>query len=138
MITMSMSSGPRPARGERTPRRSRTGRRFTYWRNVRRIGMRSPHRETWSGTPGAPIAPRNIRPDRPQDDPLERPELLDPVLRHHPTGARVGLAAPVEVSPGPAEAEATAGGLQDPDAFRHHFLPDPVARDHRDPVRGHL
>ena len=36
------------------------GPRLTYWRKVRRIGMRRPHRETWSGTPGAPTAPRKI------------------------------------------------------------------------------
>ena len=42
---MSISSGVRPASGERTPRSRRTGRRLTYWRNVRRIGMSSPHSE---------------------------------------------------------------------------------------------
>ena len=37
---------------------ARTGRRFTYWWNSRRIGMSSPQSETWSGTPGKPTAPR--------------------------------------------------------------------------------
>ena len=40
--------------------RSRTGRRFTYCWKVRRIGIRRPQSETWSGTPGAPTAPRKI------------------------------------------------------------------------------
>ena len=39
---------------------ARTGRRFTYCRKPRRIGMSSPQSETWSGTPGKPTAPRKI------------------------------------------------------------------------------
>jgi len=49
---------PGRASGLWTPRRSRTGRRLTYWSKPRRMGRRSPHRETWSGTVGQPTAPR--------------------------------------------------------------------------------
>ncbi len=56
----SMSPGLRPASGLFTPGMSRTGRRFTYCWNSRRMGTRSPHSETWSGTPGKPTAPRKI------------------------------------------------------------------------------
>ena len=44
--SMSMSAGPRPASGDRTPSRSRTGRRLMYWWKPRRIGMSRPHSET--------------------------------------------------------------------------------------------
>ena len=42
------------------PASTRTGLRLTYWRNRRRIGMRRPQSDTWSGTPGNPTAPRKI------------------------------------------------------------------------------
>ena len=48
----SMSPGLRFASGEAIPCMRRTGRRFTYCSNTRRMGMRSPQSETWSGTPG--------------------------------------------------------------------------------------
>ncbi len=56
----SMSPGLRLARGDGTPGMRRTGRRFTYWWKPRRIGIRSPHSDTWSGTPGKPTAPRKM------------------------------------------------------------------------------
>ncbi len=56
----SMSPGLRSRKGEGTPGISRTGRRFTYWWKPRRMGMSRPHRETWSGTPGKPTAPRKM------------------------------------------------------------------------------
>ncbi len=46
--------------GDSMPRSSLMGRRLMYWWKARRIGMSSPHSETWSGTPGAPTAPRKI------------------------------------------------------------------------------
>jgi hypothetical protein len=46
--------------GDSTPSNTRTGRRFTYWRNVRRMGISRPHSDTWSGTSGAPTAPSRI------------------------------------------------------------------------------
>ena len=59
-IQKSMSPGLRSASGERIPGMSRTGRKLTYCRNWRRIGISSPHSETWSGTFGKPTAPRKI------------------------------------------------------------------------------
>ena len=47
-------------RGDTMPDSTRTGRRLTYWANLRRMGMRRPHSETWSGTPGKPTAPRKM------------------------------------------------------------------------------
>src|SRR5215207_2165805 len=38
------------ASGLFTPRKSRAGRKFTYWSKVRLMGSRSPQRERWSGT----------------------------------------------------------------------------------------
>ncbi len=55
-----MSPGLRPASGQGTPSIRRTGRRFTYWSNWRRMGISRPHSETWSGTPGKPTAPRKM------------------------------------------------------------------------------
>ena len=45
-ITMSTCSGVTSRSGEGMPGQSRTGRRLTYWRNVRRIGISSPQSET--------------------------------------------------------------------------------------------
>jgi hypothetical protein len=59
-ITMSTSAGVTSRSGEGMPGHSRTGRRFTYWRKARRIGISRPHSETWSGTSGRPTAPRKI------------------------------------------------------------------------------
>ena len=59
-ITMSTSSGAMSRRGEGMPGHSRIGRRFTYCRNARRIGISRPHSEMWSGTSGRPTAPRKI------------------------------------------------------------------------------
>jgi len=56
----SMSPGLRLASGDGTPSNSLTGRRFTYSSNSRRIGIKRPHSETWSGTPGQPTAPRKM------------------------------------------------------------------------------
>ena len=54
----SMSPGLRSRSGEGTPSISRTGRMFAYCWNSRRIGIKRPQSETWSGTPGNPTAPR--------------------------------------------------------------------------------
>ncbi len=58
-ITRSIGRFSASARGLVTPANERTGRRLTYWLNARRIGMSRPHRETWSGTPAHPTAPRS-------------------------------------------------------------------------------
>ena len=56
-MTRSIGRFSPSASGLVTPANERTGRRFTYWLNARRIGISRPHRETWSGTPGQPTAP---------------------------------------------------------------------------------
>lgn len=38
----------------------RTGRRFTYRSNSRRIGISISQSDTWSGTPGNPHAPKKM------------------------------------------------------------------------------
>ncbi len=81
----SMSSGPRPARGLRMPGSKQTGRRFTYWSKLRRIGINRPQSETWSGTPGQPTAPRKI-----------------PSASRRRSRASSGISAPV-VSEGPQD-----------------------------------
>ena len=58
--TTTMSISASPASGPGTPGICRIGRRARYWSKVRRIGISSPHSEMWSGTPGAPTAPRKI------------------------------------------------------------------------------
>jgi hypothetical protein len=56
--TMSSSAGPRPASGQATPGSSRIGRRLTYCSKRCRMGRISSHTDTWSGTDGAPTAPK--------------------------------------------------------------------------------
>ena len=65
---------------------------------------------------------------------IERAQLVDPVLRHHPPGLGIGLAAPVEFAPFELEAIAPGRRFHDRDAFRHHFAPDAVPGNHRDPI----
>ena len=72
-----------------TPSITRTGRRLTYWRKLRRMGMSSPHSDTWSGTPGQPTAPSRIASDGAQ--------LVQAVGRHHRPLGEVALARPVVV-----------------------------------------
>jgi len=72
---------------------------------------------------------------RAQVDGLEATELLEPVLRHHAAGARVHLAAPVEVGPREIHPEAAPRRLEHPDAFGQDFLADAVAGNDRDPMR---
>src|SRR5262249_47189724 len=56
------------------------------------------------------------------------------VLRHHPAGLGVGLAAPVEFLPLEPEAVTPRRRFHRHDAFRHHLLADAVAGDHRYPI----
>ena len=72
--------------------------------------------------------------DRAEEDRLELPELLEPVVGHHAADLRVALAAPVERGPLEAEAEAAAGRLEHAYAFWNDFLADPVPGDHGDPM----
>ena len=74
---------------------------------------------------------------RAQQDRVERAQHLDAVLRHHPAGLAVGLAAPVEMLPVEADVVAPAGGLQHPHGLGHDLLADAVAGDDRDPIVRH-
>ncbi len=75
--------------------------------------------------------------DRAVVDRLERGQLREPVVRHHLPVRGVVVAAPVERREREIRAELARRGLDDAQALRHHFLADPVSRDHRDPVRRH-
>ena len=73
----------------------------------------------------------------PEEDGLVLPDLLQPVLGHHPAVLNVVVAAPGELVPLELEAELAARRLQHADAFRHHLFADAVAGDDRDLVLGH-
>jgi hypothetical protein len=58
--TTTKSTDPASRSGLATPSKTRIGRRLTYWRKARRMGISNPQSETWSGTPGQPTAPSRI------------------------------------------------------------------------------
>ena len=58
--TMSTSSGVRSRSGPGMPGSSRIGRRFTDRSNAWRSGSSMFQSDTWSGTPGKPMAPRKM------------------------------------------------------------------------------
>ncbi len=72
--------------------------------------------------------------DGAEKDRIEQPQPVEPVGRHHLTGLDIGLAAPVEFAPFEREAKAPGRPLHHRNAFRHHFAPDAVAGDDRDPI----
>ena len=89
----------RPA-ASRRPGISRTGRRLTYcWKLAADRDQQAPERDVVGH---AGIA------DRAEEDRVVAADLLEPVLRHHAAGARVVLAAPVELVPFELEAELRA------------------------------
>jgi hypothetical protein len=46
--------------GDAMPGSSRDGRTFAYWSKPWQIGRRRPHSDRWSGTSGAPTAPKKM------------------------------------------------------------------------------
>ena len=121
-----MSPGARSAAATATPASSRTGRRLTYcWKLAPDRDQQPPERDV---VRHAGIA------DRAEKDGIVGPQLVEPVLRHHPAGLGVGLAAPVEFVPLEAEAVGPRRRLHRGNALRHHLAPDAVAGDHRDPI----
>jgi hypothetical protein len=58
--TMTQSISPASRSGLVMPGRRREGLTLAYWSKPWQIGRRRPHSETWSGTPGAPTAPKRI------------------------------------------------------------------------------
>ena len=123
---MSMSAGPRSASGVRTPGQSRTGRRLTYWRNCRRMGISSPHRDTWSATPGYPTAPRNTA-SKSASSAMLRPPV-------HAAGACIQLARPVELRPVAAETGPLPDRREQLLGGRHDLLADPVPGNDRNAI----
>ena len=75
--------------------------------------------------------------DRAEEDGIEAGQPVEAVLRHEPAGLCIAFAAPVELGPVPLYAEAGAGGLQHPDAFRHDLPADAVAGNDSDTVAIH-
>ena len=57
-ITQSICA-PR-SRGDLMPGSTRAGRTLAYWSKPWQIGRRKPQSETWSGTSGAPTAPKKM------------------------------------------------------------------------------
>jgi hypothetical protein len=57
-ITQSSSRAVTPRKGLTIPGRMRAGRTLAYWSKPWQIASRRPQSETWSGTPGAPAAPK--------------------------------------------------------------------------------
>ena len=62
------------------------------------------------------------------------PQLIEPVLWHHPACFDVGLAAPVELVPFEREAVTLRRRLERLDTLRHDLASDAVAGDHGDPI----
>ena len=58
MMTQSISLPLRS--GLVIPGSTRAGRTLAYWSKPWQIGRRRPHSDTWSGTFGAPTAPKKI------------------------------------------------------------------------------
>src|SRR5258708_14456501 len=67
-------------------------------------------------------------------DRIEGFELVEPVLRHHPPGARETLAAPVEGLHLEGEAMALRRRFEHAQARRYHLVADAIARDAGDLV----
>ena len=75
--------------------------------------------------------------DRAEVDGVELLEYLQAVLRHHPAGARVVLAAPAELVPVEREGPGAAGGqrVEHLAPGGHHLPANAVRGNHRDPQR---
>ncbi len=58
--TMTQSMALPLSSGDLMPGRTRAGRTLAYWSKPWQIGRRSPQSERWSGTSGAPTAPKKM------------------------------------------------------------------------------
>src|SRR5215218_4344962 len=65
---------------------------------------------------------------------VERPQLVEPVFRHHAAGFRIDFATPVEFAPFQAETIAPRGRFEHGDPLRHDLAPDPVAGNDRNTI----
>ena len=75
--------------------------------------------------------------DRAIENRLERRKRLEPVLRHHPAGARVMLAAPIEVREFEVDAEPRRGDLEHAQPFGNDFAADAVTWNDGDSMLAH-
>src|SRR4029077_12557253 len=69
---------------------------------------------------------------RSKKDCIERAQLFQPVLWHHPSGFEIGLATPVEMVPRQRKIKTARCRLQDANPFGDDFAADAVAFDHCD------
>ena len=67
-----------------------------------------------------------------QVDGVGRAQQFQRVLRHHPAVREIVFRAPVEILEAAGEVVLSPGAVEDPLAFRNHFLADTVAGDHCD------
>ena len=111
------------------PRKSLTGRRFTYCSKARRMGIKSPQSETWSGTPGSPTAPRKMA--------SESRRSLEPVVRHHMPCFAVGGAGIGEGLVLEPKAVQRRHFVEHPHSRGDNFVADAVAGDEGDFVGSH-
>ena len=125
-ITMSTSAGVTSRSGEGMPGHSRTGRRFTYWRKARRIGISRPHSETWSGTSGPA--------DRAEEDRVAVAQGVERVGRHHAAGLDEVVAAPRVLGQPQLEPVRATDRLEHLERGGRDLAADAVARDHGDRV----
>src|SRR6266478_4852791 len=66
---------------------------------------------------------------RPKKDRIEGAQLFQSVRRHHPSGAEISLAAPIEVLPRQRKAKAARCRLKHANPLWDHIAPDAVAFD---------
>ena len=71
-----------------------------------------------------------------EKDGIERPELLEAVLGHHPAGLEIVLAGVRKLFEIHGKLEASGKRLQGPHPFGHDFAADAVTGDQRDTI-GH-
>ena len=126
-----MSLGPRPASGER----ARHALEQAHGTQVHVLVEFAANRD--QEAPQRDVIGDARKADGAEIHRLELSELIEPVLRHHPAGSRVRLAAPVERRPREIEAESPPRRLEHTHAFRKDFLADSIARNHGNPM-SHL
>src|SRR5258708_7376921 len=64
---------------------------------------------------------------RSKKDCIERTQLLQPVLWHHPPGLEIGLATPVETLPRQRKIKTARCRFEHANSFGDHFAPNAVA-----------
>lgn len=87
--------------------------------------------ELEQGSPqGLMVGHRGGPADRAEENGFVLADLRLPVVRHHLAVLGVVVAAPIEMVPLEADAEALRDGIEHFQAFRDDLLPDPVPRDY--------